>query len=457
MKGGLFTIARDRLLPSLGIDFDVAFTLLLRTWSVIAGAITLVLLPRYFNPDQQGYYYTFASLLALQVFFELGLSQVIIQLVGHQAAHLNFQEDGTLTGSPERLAWLGGIITLLRRWYVVASSLFLVIASLAGVIFFNRHGSVLPTSEWAPAWVATVALTAVNLYFSPQLAVAEGTGQVGQVARLRLIQSMAGYISLWILLVVGTGLWAAVAVPFMSACATIFWLNARKSWLTTRFSGSSPVSWRRDIFPLQWRIALSWACGYLIFSLFTPVVFATHGAVEAGRIGMAMTVFTAVTALGMSWINAKFPSLVMHVSRNESAELNLLFRKVALRSTTTTGLVGFLIVALAALGTHYGIEAVQRISTPGTLISIAAASTINTMIYAAAVYMRAHREEPMLPVSVVSALLTLLIVVLLKENVQYMMLGYAAITGFVTLPWTLFLYRRYYSRHILGQNMVQVK
>jgi hypothetical protein len=450
MKSGLSTNVRSRLIESLGIDFDVALTLLFRTWSIIAGAITLVILPLCFSPAQQGYYYTFASLLALQVFFELGLSQVIIQLVGHQAAHLNFQKDGTLAGSPERIAWLVGIVGLLRRWYVIASLLFLVIAGLAGVIFFTRHGLDLPTSEWAPAWIATVALTAINLYFSPQLAVAEGTGQVGQVARLRLIQSMAGYISLWTLLVVGAGLWAAAAVPFMAACATIFWLNARKNWLTTTFSGASPISWRRDVFPLQWRIALSWACGYLIFSLFTPVVFATHGAVEAGRIGMAMSVFTAVTTLGMSWINAKFPSLVMHVSRNESAELNRLFRNVALRSTITTGLLGFLIVALATLGRHYGIEAVQRISMPATLISIAAASTINTMIYAAAVYMRAHREEPMLPVSVVSALTTVSIVVLTKENVQYMMFGYAALTGLLTLPWTLMIFKKYHSRHVVS-------
>lgn len=32
------------------------------------------------------------------------------------------------------------------------------------------------------------------------------------------------------------------------------------------------------------------ACGYVIFNLFTPIVFASHGAVEAGRLGMAMTV-----------------------------------------------------------------------------------------------------------------------------------------------------------------------
>ena len=42
----------------------------------------MVLLVPFFLADaEQGYYYTFASLLALQIFFDLGMNQVILQLV----------------------------------------------------------------------------------------------------------------------------------------------------------------------------------------------------------------------------------------------------------------------------------------------------------------------------------------------------------------------------------------
>lgn len=77
---------------------------------------------------------------------------------------------------------------------------------------------------------------------------------------------------------------------------------------------------------------------------------------------------------------------------------------------------------------HYDIR-FNRIASADTLFWIACASTVNTVNGAAAVYMRAHREEPMLPVSVVSALLTLAVVTLLRHDVPSMMFGYSAISA----------------------------
>jgi hypothetical protein len=242
-------------------------------------------------------------------------------------------------------------------------------------------------------------------------------------------------------------------VPAVGAIVTTLWLRRRGDIIrqptTVKIHDSEPISWRRDVFPLQWRIAISWACGYIIFSLFTPIVFASHGAVEAGRLGMAMTVFSAITSLGLSWINAKTPNLTMHISRGEFAALSSLFKAVSLRSVAATGLPSFLIVALVSLGTHYDIGLVNRIAPAETLFWIACAATVNTAVYACAAYMRAHREEPMLPVSVVSALLTLAVVTLLRHDVTSMMLGYAAISVCVSLPWSFLLYRRYRARHSL--------
>lgn len=443
-----------RIKTSAGLDIHVLHTLLFRGWSVLAGGLSIVLIPVFLSPTQQGLYYTFASVLALQVFFELGLNQVIIQLVSHDAAHLIIHDDGMVRGEAARIYRLNGLVKLLRRWYGCAAVLFAVLAGGAGWVFFVLKGGDLTVEMWDAIWVALVLFTSINLFFSPRLAVIEGTGQVGAVARLRLVQSMVGYGVMWTLLFLGAGLWAAVAVPAVSAIATSRWLRSRGDMFrqptTATLQEMEPILWRRDVFPLQWRIAISWACGYVIFSLFTPIVFASHGAVEAGRLGIGMAVYSAITAMGLSWINAKAPNFTMYISRGESENLNRLFKAVALRSIAATALPSFVIVMLVALGTHYDIEMVNRIASADTLFWIACAAVGNTAVYAAAVYMRAHREEPMLPVSVVSALLTFAVVTLLRHDITSMMLGYAAISICVSLPWTFLLYRRYRARHSLG-------
>jgi hypothetical protein len=59
----------------------------------------------------------------------------------------------------------------------------------------------------AGAWIGLITFSAINLYFSPLLAVAEGCGYVGQVAKLRLAQSIIGFSLTWICLFFGAGLW----------------------------------------------------------------------------------------------------------------------------------------------------------------------------------------------------------------------------------------------------------
>ena len=53
----------------LGLDRAVGFTVLARFWSSAAGLVTVALIARFLSPAQQGYYYTFGSLVALQIVF----------------------------------------------------------------------------------------------------------------------------------------------------------------------------------------------------------------------------------------------------------------------------------------------------------------------------------------------------------------------------------------------------
>ena len=88
--------------------------MLLRGWAVVAGAVTVLLLPLWLGKVEQGYYFTFSSLLALQIFFELGMNQVVVQIVSHNFAHVQVDSDGKFGGDARRLARLASLVRLLR-------------------------------------------------------------------------------------------------------------------------------------------------------------------------------------------------------------------------------------------------------------------------------------------------------------------------------------------------------
>ena len=441
----------SKWLARAGIDFHVAVTLLFRSWSIVAGGVMVIVVPATLAPQEQGYYYTFASLLGLQIFFELGLNQVIVQLVSHELAHLSRGPDGELIGDKIHLDRLRSIVALLRKWYAVAAVLFLIVTAAAGGVIFDRTGT-LPRNVWLGPWLALVTATAFNLYWSPMLSVIEGYGRMGQVARLRLVQSMVGYSLVWASLAVGAGLWAVPLISMTSGLCTAYWLRWRDTPI--RLLASAPsvarenaIDWRREVLPFQWRIAASWISGYLIFQLFTPIVFVHLGAVAAGKLGLALTVFSSLLSVSVSWINTKIPEMTAHIARGERQPLRETFRSVATRTAVFT-VAASAALLLGSAGLRFaGWNAMERISDLSTLSCIAATTCANIVIYAAAAFMRSHREEPMLPVSAAGGMAMLLAsYITASQGAFRMMLWQTIVTCMLSLPWTLMLFRHYYRR-----------
>ncbi len=423
------------------LDADVLHTLIYRSWSIVAGGATVLLVSTRLNSLEQGYYYTFASLLGLQIFFELGMSQVILQLVSHDVAHRDDAASSRLAG------WIG----LLRRWYAVAAIGFALTVSAGGAWFLARQPA-LDSSRWLGPWLCVTIATSANLYLSAMLAVIEGSGSVATVARLRFRQSALGYFAMWLALLAGAGLWAALAAPAVAAMYSARWLRAELPGLRQLPAGMPQAraiapSWKRDVFPLQWRIAVSWIAGYFIFQLLTPLAFARQGAAEAGRLGITLAVFNATLTAGMSWVNAKFPAMSIHLARKERLQANRLFLAVASRAIAVTVAFSLLILfALAGLN-ELAPRAAHRFASVPVACCIAIVTVANTFVFAAAAYLRAHKEEPMLWVSLFSGLGILLAVGAGSSlGVLPMMALYAGVTLLVPLPWTFALFRSYFRR-----------
>jgi hypothetical protein len=88
-------VARVRhwLRTVLGLDRAVGFTVLARFWGSAAGLVTVLLIARFLTPAERGDYYTFGSLVAIQMIFELGFSFVILQMASHERARLSISAD----------------------------------------------------------------------------------------------------------------------------------------------------------------------------------------------------------------------------------------------------------------------------------------------------------------------------------------------------------------------------
>src|SRR5436305_1845557 len=137
VRGNVLTSSARWLQHTLGIDRAIAFTVLARIWSSTAGLVTVLLIARFLTRAEQGYYYTFSSLVALQIVFELGFSFVILQLAAHERANLTFSPGGSVDGDPVAHSRLASVLQKAVRWYGVAGVMMAVILVPAGFVFFQ--------------------------------------------------------------------------------------------------------------------------------------------------------------------------------------------------------------------------------------------------------------------------------------------------------------------------------
>ena len=253
--------ARRWLRVGLGIDKAIGFTILARGWASVAGLVTVALIARFLSPAEQGYYYTFGSLIALQIVFELGFSFVILQMASHERAHLTFSAGGLISGDAVAHARLASVLQKTIRWYTSTAVLLGVFLLTAGSHFFSAHPHPGENVSWHLPWYSAAFAATLTFQLDPLLSFMEGCGFVPNVARLRFGQAMTGSVLAWLALAVHHGLFAPAMIIAGNAGVAAIWLYRKRVLLIPLLrhnTGHDRIHWMREVWPLHWRIAISW-------------------------------------------------------------------------------------------------------------------------------------------------------------------------------------------------------
>lgn len=433
-----------KFVHALGLDRAAALAIATKLWSTGAGLITTLLVATEFSPSIQGYYYTFLSVLALQIFAELGLGVVITAYGSHEWAQLGVDERGRIVGEADAMSRLSSLGRFAIRWYGVAAAILVVLLTTGGFVFFGSSAAE-QVALWAGPWVALCALTGLNLCFVPLWSLLEGCNQVTSVYASRLVQSIATSATAWIAISLGAGLWVVPLIALASLLAAAATIGRRhhaffRQILLERPSGPQ-LAWKSDILPMQWRVALSWLSGYFTFYLFTPVLFHWSGAVVAGRMGMTWALIGVLTGVAASWIATKAPMFGILIAQRRFDELDRMFWRLS---------VVVVVFACAGAATIWtAVYVLNAIGQPAAARLLPPKETgyllLGTIIVCASLpmstYLRAHKREPLLVVSIGSGLLTGASILLLGRyrGAEGAALGYvvsmALVAPFIVLVW----------------------
>ncbi|MGP8269190.1 MAG: hypothetical protein ACLQLH_03905 [Terracidiphilus sp.] len=439
-----------RMRRALGLDGAVAYTFLARIVNIVGSTGTVLLIVRFLSPVEQGYYYTLLSLVSLQMVFELGFSFVIQQLAAHECIHLEVKADGSVTGDRVAHARLASVLQLSLRWYTLAAAAMGLLLAPLGIFFFSRHAASGPVQvAWLGPWLTAVIASAMGLWCMPFYSFLEGCGQVRAAAAMRLRQSTAASVLAWSALLLHHGLYAPVLVIAGQVGTGLFFLSTHRHLLAALLRHpirEAAIHWTREIWPFQWRIAVSWMCSYFTMQVMIPIIFSLRGPVEAGQMGMSLSITGYMTSLVLPWISTKATPFGRMIARREFQGLDRMFLRTLGQSMAVFGVIVLAACSVAALLPAVAPRLAVRMVSPQLFTVLVLAAGANCVVQSMAILLRSFKREPFLVQSLVVASLTLLLAALTaaRWGNAGVTLSYLAATAGIALPsaFTIFLRAR---------------
>lgn len=376
------------------------------SWRLFSGPISVVLIGIYFTPEVQGYYFTFSSLMALQLFVELGLGTVIVQFASHEWSKLSLNNQGRIEGDKEALARLTSLGRFFFRWYLVGGIVFIVLVGFLGLSFFSRspHQQI----NWTGPWLMLCLVSGISLLLTPFWALLEGCNQVSQVYYFRMILGFIINLSVWASILSGAGLWTASLSTLVGIIWAVVFLVKRyqRFFVAFLFNPIGPrLNWVSEVLPMQWRMAVSHLSGYFGSYLFTPIIFQYIGPIEAGRFGMTYNLVVTIGGVAAIWATSRRPQFGMLVAQKKYAELDrLLWRiwKISIAILMGGSIALWLFLYVLTKTAHlFATRFLSPLPTAILLTGMVASMVWHPM----SVYLRAHKREPLMLLTVIWGLL----------------------------------------------------
>jgi hypothetical protein len=385
---------RRRLSRLLELDSTLVFGLAAKLVSAVLAPLTTVIVALHLSPDLQGYYYTFISLTALQVFVELGLTGVVTTFASHEWSQLERSADGSIQGDQRALSRLASLSSFATRWFLGAACVIVCVFIAVGLNFLDNPQQAV---AWKAPWVCLSIATGINIMFVPGFALLLGCGEVRKVNFYRFVETILRFAAIWSVLVAGGALWASVVSAGIAGTWTLvfFWNNYRPFFRSLqRAELMALVDWRQNILPLQWRTAVMWPSGYMMFSVFTPALFHYQGPVLAGQMGMSWALVSGLSGLASTWLQVRTPQFGALVARKEFALLDSIALKAGLTSFSVALLgTATIYVLLELMEQRFPWWRVRFLPTLPIMLFLSA-EVVHQLSFAQSGYLRSFKREP---------------------------------------------------------------
>lgn len=421
-------------------DKDLVNTAINQLYRLVSGPLMMLFIPLYLTQEEQGYWYTFSSVAALAIFADLGFSNIILQFAAHEFAFLKFQDDGTIYGDEVHLRKLADFFRFSVKWLCKVTLVVFPIIVAAGYIFINQKNN--ENINWVLPWFIYSISSALVFVNSSLLFFFEGCNSVAIIQNIRFKISVFTSLTVLIGLFFKLKLFALAISLFISALVGSFLIYINYKQFIIQMWKLSEVkfySWKKEFIALIWRYALSWGSGYFIFQLFVPLTFKYYGSIEAGKIGLGISVWMAILSISSIWLTSKIPHINILIAEKKWDNLQKLLKNILISISLT-----YLVIGMAFLCCYFlfykEVFLFKRLPVEVIMCILFLCNFLQLIINFLATYLRAHKKEPMVWASILQGIFVAISTYYIVNHysINYLFSGYL-ISNIAVLAFTLYI------------------
>lgn len=407
--------------------------------TVMASGLGIALLaPTILQPIEQGYFFTFMSLAALQGLFELGITSLLIQHFAHLKGELLHNKEQS---SAELTLRASGVYTFAETYFKKAGLLFLVLVGCGGTAFFAYSQQDVGIKVWLAPWLILIIATALSLYNLSNFCAVEGFGSLRKSYRIRTESVILLFLIFFAGMLLSGGLYAHPIALLISQIYCAFKLRHELRALNVRRSAAfHPESvGLHGIQATQRKFAVSAVAGFFTANSITPYAFHFFGPVVAGQVGLTVSMFVAAASLAMAFSTADAPVYGQLLSQGRTNDVFFAWRKNITYSLFAAGVMCIMLIAVNLVLNAFLPTYAAKVLGLSAFLYLTVMIVANTSLTTVSTVLRAFKTEVLMWPSVIAALVSLILQFFVEATPPHYFLGMALYNGLIFLPYAFYL------------------
>lgn len=415
-------------------NFGFEYVLILRILNLVFGAGFAISVAYKLSPECQGIIFSIFGLIALQYIFDFGGCQALAQVSAYLAA--NNERKNILI-----------LINKVKKNYINISIMFILIVGAIGLyILNNKDHNIEYISE---TWITIIVLNAIIFYINPQISIFEGVGFIKNITIYRLVGTVIGFMvatcmiinNFDIVSIIPITLFQLIFLAILRHKVNVKILNKYKNRID---KSNMDIDWKKNIFPYQWKVGLSWIFGYVVQQSITPIILVKLNAADAGRYGLLLSITNAIILVAMSWIGNRSRKYIKLINSDNKNLLIKYFQFDTKLSVIITAILFLLFNYTLILIDGKIISLTEKLPELKIIIIHSVNTIFSVLTFCVAIYLRSFKEEPMLIMTFVTGIIAVCGTYLLAaKGLETIILFHAAINIFIAIPWTIILFNKH--------------